>query len=72
METSLPRDLLTRIRQLDAKARSELMTWLRRLVAVEPTSKNPTNRLSDLDGLGAEIWKDVDTEKYIQEQRDWD
>ena len=28
--------------------------------------------LIDLNGLGAEIWKDVDIEHYIRQERQWD
>jgi len=42
-----------------------------RLVLLQPSQKNK-NPLEQLKGLGKNIWKDIDPDKYIQQLRaDW-
>ncbi len=52
--------------------RDEQLMLLEKIVAIirkERTS--PTVKLSSLSGLGAEIWKGVDIDKYIENEREW-
>lgn len=36
----------------------------------EAVNRPPRRSILELRGLGAHVWKDIDTTKYIQEERD--
>ena len=61
-----------------ARARSELTKDEQSRLANELSNLAAQNegkprRITDLRGLGAEIWKGVDVDQYISEERDsWD
>jgi len=58
--------LLTPDEQLQLLA--DIAAMLRQRVTVEPK-----HSIMELEGLGKEIWQDVDVEKYIEEERNsWD
>jgi len=53
---------------LDANDRKTLVKML-----VDSLDTLPNRKLSELRGLGAQIWRKVDTEAYIDDLRDeWD
>lgn len=66
-------NILSQIKKLDNETRLYLMERLARLVR-QQNKKNTTGtpHLTDLKNLGAEIWKDVDIDEYIQQERQWD
>ena len=37
----------------------------------QPTQKRKGRNITDLKGLGKEMWADIDIEKYIDEGREW-
>ena len=44
-----------------------------KLIATTPVEAPPTRSIMELHGLGAELWKDINVEKYINDMRDeWD
>ena len=57
---------------LDSVTRFELVNdLLKSLKAdVEQSAKRKTRKLSELKGLGKEIWKGIDVEAYIRGERD--
>lgn len=58
--------LLTPDEQLQLLA--EVAAMLRQQITAEPQ-----HSIMELEGLGKEIWQDVDVEKYIDEERNsWD
>lgn len=34
--------------------------------------KRPTHSLLELNGLGMEIWKDINIDRYVEQERKWD
>jgi hypothetical protein len=36
------------------------------------TGNGGAHRLSELNSLGSDVWKDIDLEQYIQQERSWD
>lgn len=59
--------IVTELARLTETQREQLMIALQKLKT--PTSKQPV-KITQLAGLGKEMWRQVDVEKYIQELRD--
>lgn len=65
--------ILTQIKKLDYEARLVLMQRLQKQLVKNMGSKASTShRLTELSGLGSEIWKNIDVEQYLQQERQWD
>jgi hypothetical protein len=63
------------VNQLARLKKSQRIAVLKKLVHLidkpEPSKKSP--KLTDLAGLGSEIWKDVDPDEYVRKLREeWD
>ena len=39
---------------------------------MERKKKKKKVKITDLKGLGKDIWKDIDVEEYIESERQWD
>lgn len=67
-------NLLEIISHLDYDEKITMMESIIRMIKKESGVSTPTikRKLSDLKGLGAEIWKDTDVEKYLQNERRWE
>ena len=72
-------ELEARLREEAAQRHLDVSTYavdvLAQKMNVAPTdqSQRPKRSLMELHGLGAELWKDIDVEKYINNSRDeWD
>lgn len=66
--------ILSQIKKLDYETRIELMEELLSLLKenkIEKENKRRT-RLTDLNELGSEIWKDVNIDQYVEQERQWD
>jgi hypothetical protein len=52
-----------------ADSYQDILRRVQRLTIAE----QPLHSILELEGLGMEVWKDVDVEKYIEEERNsWD
>lgn len=66
-------DILKQAQALSPQERKELVKLLVDSISVEASPITRPRRLSDLRGLGREIWQDIDTQAYINDLRDeWD
>lgn len=66
-------NILSQISKLDYESRLYLMERLVRLVRKQgKEKKSGTAHLTELSNLGAEIWQNVNIDKYVQEERQWD
>jgi hypothetical protein len=64
------KDIIREAQHLSVQERQELVRALQEMTVSQQRRKHS---LLDLVGLGAEIWKDVDAQTYIRQQRDdWD
>ena len=61
-------EVLEQARALSPLERKELAKLLIDLLGVETPS--PKRRLSELRGLGKEIWQDIDAQEYVDQMRD--
>lgn len=72
MENTINIDyLLSQIMQLDKSTRENLMNRINRLLKGNDDNKSKVE-ISDLEGLGAELWNNIDIENYIKNERQWD
>lgn len=65
--------ILSQFMKLDLNERKTLLSKLKKLMSTSNNEVNePTEGLTALDGLGAEIWRDVDINSYVINERKWD
>lgn len=66
-------EILQQAKTLSKQERTELAKLLIDTLADEATLPPSARHLSELYGLGKEIWGDVDAQEYINQDRDeWD
>lgn len=68
-------NILLRIKNLDYKAGLYVMESLAKHLKKKKTeinSSSSSHLLTELSGLGSEIWKNVDIDQYIRNERQWD
>ena len=66
---SIDKELLNKVKSLSQDERVKLIKIIM-TIEVAPKEKHD---LTELAGLGAEIWKDTDAQEYISKERaDWD
>jgi hypothetical protein len=68
------KDILSQIKKLDYETKIELMEEIVNLLKankIEQERRSET-RLTDLNELGSEIWKDVNIDQYVERERQWD
>ncbi|MFN8530171.1 MAG: hypothetical protein U0670_16350 [Anaerolineae bacterium] len=66
-------EILQQAKTLSKQERSELAKLLIDTLADEGSTPPSARHLSELYGLGKEIWGDVDAQDYVNQQRDeWD
>jgi hypothetical protein len=62
--------LLKEFQKLSEQEKHELLRELQNSLQQLPLKK--TRSLLELAGLGKELWKGVEVEEYIQNERNWD
>ena len=71
-------NICLRIAQLDANSRQEIFERIEKMKTKQEISTPKLDggnafRISDLWGVGAEIWRDENVNEYIRKERDsWD
>ena len=63
--------ILNQVRQLDYMDRINLLERIISLIKKENVVKEQV-KLVSISGLGSEIWKDMDIDKYVENERQWD
>jgi len=61
-------EILNQIQNFPLQEQRRLLKDLEAIVS-KPKAK-PRHSLLELEGLGKEIWKDIDPQKYVDEERD--
>ena len=65
-------DIVQEVRTLSVEERKQLIGMIVDMLTESPPEKKKRSIL-EFEGLGAEIWKNIDTDAYINELRDeWD
>ena len=63
-------DILTKVQKLDKEQKLTLLERLVVIIKKEDVSLK-TSKLSTISGVGANIWKSVDIDEYIENERQW-
>ncbi len=63
--------ILSQIKQLNYSDRINILEKIVSLIKKESV-ENERVSLSSISGLGSEIWKGTDIDKYIENERQWD
>ena len=72
MSTHAYREALSRVLLLTPDEQLQLLADVAVMLRQQVTAE-PQHSIMELEGLGKEIWQDVDVEKYIDEERNsWD
>jgi hypothetical protein len=72
MSTDAYREALSRVLLLTPDEQLQLLADIVAMLRQQVTAE-PQHSIMELEGLGKEIWQDVDIEKYIDEERNlWD
>ncbi len=73
MSSHAYQDVLNRIEQLTPDEQFQLLEDLVALVRRYQAKAKPKHNVMEFSGFAKELWKDVDVEKYIDEERNsWD
>jgi hypothetical protein len=65
--------ILSQIRKLDYESRLFLtQKLLRQMRKDREKHSSPVHYLIELESLGSEIWKDINIDEYVQQERQWD
>jgi hypothetical protein len=65
-------DILRRVQRLTIAEQNQLIEDIKRILRSNNVEE-PLHSILELEGLGMEVWKGVDVEKYIEEERNsWD
>jgi hypothetical protein len=66
-------EILQQAKTLSAEERKELVKLLVDSLAMPETVPRRQRRLSELRGLGKEIWEGIDAQQYVNQlRREWD
>ena len=69
MAATTYQEVLILARQLDVSDRIRLLKALLASIGTEVNPEGTQRSILELKGLGREIWRDIDVDKYIQEER---
>ena len=63
-------DILSKMKELD---KQEQLTLLEKLVALirKNNETGSAPKLSKISGIGSKIWRNVDIDEYIDQERQW-
>ncbi|HEY9342228.1 MAG TPA: hypothetical protein VIQ23_11645 [Hanamia sp.] len=64
-------DILSQVKELNQDDQNNLLRRLVHLLKKSEARKDAPKHLTSLSGLGSEIWKNIDIDAYIEEERQW-
>ena len=72
MRTITIKEILNQISKLDDDKKIQVMERIVQMLKKEEKPQNSKTQLNNLKGVGADIWRDVDIDKYVEREREWD
>jgi hypothetical protein len=72
MTTTTIKEILNQISKLEDDKKIQVMERILKMLKKEEKAQNSKTKLKNLKGLGADIWRDVDIDKYVERERQWD
>ena len=65
------KDIFTKVKDLNKEEQLSLLGRLVKLIHKSEDISTPQYRLTNLDGLGSEVWVGTNIEEYLDEERQW-
>jgi len=72
MKTITIKEILNQISKLEDDKKIQVMERILKMLKKEEKTQNIKPELKNLKGLGVDIWRDVDIDKYVEREREWD
>ena len=72
MRTITIKEILHQISQLEDDEKIQVMERIVQMLKKEEKPQNSKFKLNNLKGLGADIWRDIDIDRYVEREREWD
>ena len=72
MRTITIKEILNQISKLDDDKKIQVMERIVQMLKKEEKPQNSKTQLNHLKGLGADIWRDIDINKYVERERERD
>ncbi|MBS3772466.1 MAG: hypothetical protein KGY69_19600 [Bacteroidales bacterium] len=72
MTTITIKEILNQISKLEDDKKIQVMERILKMLKKEEKTQNSKPKLKNLKGLGADIWRDIDIDKYVERERQWD
>lgn len=63
--------IFSQVRQLNKAQQASLLKKLTHLLKADKTSAGKPVTLADLSGLGSDVWRNTDIDKYVDDERQW-
>lgn len=63
-------EILSQVQKLNKVEQSTLLKKIALMMKKQKTA-SATVKLKDISGLGSSVWKDVDIDKYVADERQW-
>ena len=67
-QSTIYHELLAQVRQLDLTSQLRLLEQLAALVRNQIEAQ-PKHSILELQGLGKEVWQDIDAQEYVDQER---
>jgi hypothetical protein len=64
------KSILSQVKKLNKTEQVTLLQKISLLIKKENSASTSVN-LSDISGLGSSLWKNIDVEKYVDDERQW-
>ncbi len=64
--------IINQVSALDYNSKVQVAEKIISLLRKQNENKSHTQKLTDLKGLGADVWNNIDVDDYLQNERAWD
>ncbi|MGM0619885.1 MAG: hypothetical protein ACQETJ_02485 [Bacteroidota bacterium] len=73
MDVSIKIDqIVKQVSSLDYNSKIQVAEKIISLLKAPEKKDNQPNKLTDLKGLGTEVWENIDVNDYLQNERSWE
>jgi hypothetical protein len=63
-------EILSQVQKLNKVEQSTLLKRITSMIKKQEKAATPV-KLKEISGLGSSVWKDVDIDKYVADERQW-
>ncbi|HKL33531.1 MAG TPA: hypothetical protein VJ919_13410 [Tangfeifania sp.] len=66
------KNIVNQVSTLDYNSKVQVAEKIISLLRKKSNNKSQAQKLTDLKGLGADLWNSIDVDDYLQNERAWD